>query len=122
MSPGQQPWCPRINRSAEECDLDGCTHYLIQCRHPIEAYLVPGFCGRCGTEVTPGARQRREQLTVHSFPMPDTGIGQEAGYESDAAFRQAMEEERAAMPPEVRAAIERAEAEAYRRLLFGEQS
>lgn len=60
------------------------------------------------------------EITVRTFPMLDTGIGQEAGYESDKAFIEAMDKKRAAMPPAVRAAMDKIDAELERKFLFGE--
>lgn len=59
------------------------------------------------------------KLTVHTFPMLDTGIGIEAGYESDAAMMEAHRREREALDSEVRAALDEVDAEMTRRFLFG---
>lgn len=58
-------------------------------------------------------------LTVHSVPVIDTGIGIEAGYESDVAMLAAAEAKRAALPPAVRTLLDQVDAEVERRILFG---
>jgi len=61
-------------------------------------------------------------LRVNRYVMADTGLGKEAGYENDAAMRDAVRAERAAMDPEVRAAIEEIERRFLRAALFGDDA
>ncbi len=59
--------------------------------------------------------------TVHKLKMPDTGIGRAAAYKDDDELRAAIQAEREAMDPEVRAAIEDHERRAMNTLLFGNE-
>lgn len=56
---------------------------------------------------------------VERFPMHDTGLGRDVGYESDAAMVEAVRAERAAMPDGPGACIEDFEREMAREFLFG---
>lgn len=58
-------------------------------------------------------------MTVQTFPMHDTGIGIEMGFESDAEFLAHMEAERAKLPAEVQDALKDLDAEMNRSFLFG---
>jgi hypothetical protein len=55
-----------------------------------------------------------------TFPMHDTGIGQEMGYANDKEFIEAVEAERAQLPQEAQDAIRQLEAEMTRSFLFGD--
>jgi hypothetical protein len=62
------------------------------------------------------------KLAIYRYRMPDTGIGRKMGFESDDAFRDHMERERAALPPAVRAALDDCEKRMLRVLLYGEDA
>jgi hypothetical protein len=62
----------------------------------------------------------RPDFKIVKVPMLDTGIGREAGYEDDAALIEAARKEREAMPPAIREAMERIEADLTRRFLIGD--
>lgn len=57
------------------------------------------------------------KIEVHTFPMLDTGIGQEAGFANDAELMAAAAAERAALPLEVREAMDEIDREVERRML-----
>jgi hypothetical protein len=59
------------------------------------------------------------EVVVHRVPMPDTGIGIEQGFESDVAFLDHCEQERAKLDPEVRKALEDLDRSMRRALLGG---
>ena len=59
------------------------------------------------------------EIKVTTFPMSDTGLGIEAGYESDAAMIAEVEAERAAMDPPLLEAIKDYERRMMRDFLFG---
>jgi hypothetical protein len=59
------------------------------------------------------------KFVVHTFPMLDTGIGREMGYEDDKAFIAAAEAERAKLDPAVRAALDQADRDLERAFLYG---
>lgn len=84
-------------------------------RHFKEAMLAQQHDS--STEGPQPAESGSFSLTTHTFKTLDTGIGQEAGYESDEALLAAVEAERAALPPEVREAVESLEADIQRRML-----
>lgn len=60
-------------------------------------------------------------LTVERVPVGDTGIGIAAGYSSDRELIEVADAERAALPPEARAVLERAERELERRVILGDE-
>jgi hypothetical protein len=59
------------------------------------------------------------KLTIHRYRMPDTGIGQEMGFQSDDAFRDHVAAERAKLPAEVREKVEAIEQDFVRAVMFG---
>ena len=63
---------------------------------------------------------RRMEFEVHKVPMHDTGLGREAGFKDDKELVEAAKAEREKLDPKVREILERAEAEAERKFLFGE--
>lgn len=62
----------------------------------------------------------RLRMTVHKLPVLDTGIGQEGGYESDAAMMAADGRWLASLDDKTRTAVLEMRAAEQRTFLFGE--
>lgn len=60
------------------------------------------------------------RIRIYKVPVLDTGIGREAGFESDKELIAAAQAERDALPPEVRQLADAVDEEIDRAFLFGD--